>query len=436
MKTWSTLKARIQDRWRRSRDRPTRRDDFDSPSVTFTDRNVPSDEEDATIQQSVPTSLSFLYSLATRWAWPAVAFRCDTHPQEVLLKEQDTSGDTILHWSCFGSPPAYAVEAILEICPELAAMRNYKGFLPLHTACCYRASAGVIRALVKAFPEGAGMVVEAATEQGGSTPLHLLCDYGCHADSLRAILETEAGVKCSHKKDRIYRRTPLQILNERKNLSEFHSHLEELRRLASRNPDALVVLENGQLENYNMQTTLLLERIRNMGFWEKAQLLALAERIQQPVTTLQPTNTTVVHALITVQVCPPALLEFAGLLLPHELMRRDEHGDLPLHVAARCSSDDVICDVLRAEPKAASMPDADGAMALEIYLQRNPERTWNHVIKKLTVAFPLAIENLDLDRKLYPLIWSRLTTTTSTGRENVDALFLSIQGNPSFFDVY
>ena len=117
-------------------------------------------------------------------------------------------------------------------------------------------------------------------------------------------------------------------------------------------------------------------------------------------------------------------------MMPQELMRHDENGDLPLHFATRCAHDDMICDVLRVEPVAASVPNALGQHALQIYLQRDLQRPWNHVVKKLIVAFPLAIEYLDIDRRLYPLIWSRMTGT----RNDRDALFLSIQGNPSFFE--
>lgn len=431
-KFWAKFMRSWKRRRNRTKDQP-KRDDFDPPTVTITDRTDAPEEQDQSNAPSDPAFLSFLYALTKRWAWGAVAFRCETHPEEAQSMEQDSNGDTILHWACFGSPPVYVIEAILQVCPELAMIRNHKGFLPLHTACCYRANAGVVRALVQAYPESAGMVIESSAEQGRSRPLHLLCDYGCHADSLRAILATKEGVMSCRKKDWIYCRTPLQILNERKNLNEFHLQMTELRRLRAREPDALVLLQNGDRHDNSMETALLLERIRTMGFWEKAQLLALAEFTQQPVTTLELTNTTVIHALIGLKICPSSILEYAGFLLPQDLVKRDEHGDLPLHFAARRSNDDVICDVLRAQTKAASMPDASGVLPLQIYLERDKQRGWNHVMMKLFVAFPLAIEHLDIDRRLYPLLWSRLSVGASRTPENLDALFLSIQGNPSCF---
>lgn len=432
MRLWESLKSRIIN-LRKKRTSEGEDEDFDPPTVTLTDRQDYS-ENSGPDDTAVTIPLSFLYALTKRWAWQAVAFRCETHPQEVMLKERDSNGDTILHWACFGSPPLDVIEAILRTCPELATLRNHKGYLPLHTACCYRASSLVIRILVQVYPESAGMTIESNTEQGGSTPLHLLCDYGCQAASLRAILETDAGAASTQKHDWIYNRTALQILNERKNLNEFHSHLVELRRLKKRNPDALCLAEDGQRVDRSMETALLLERISSMGFWEKVQILALAEFTQRPVTTVEPTFTTVIHALIGLRFCPPAILDFASFIIPQELMRPDEQGDLALHFAARHSNDDVICDVLRAQTKAACVPDASGLLPLQIYLERDRKRIWNHVVHQLIVAFPLVIEHMDIDRRLYPLIWSRLGGMSPIIRSsNIDALFLSIQGNPSCF---
>lgn len=277
------------------------------------------------------------------------------------------------------------------------------------------------------------MTIAVDAEQGRSTPLHLLCDYGCHADSMRAILETKAGVMSSRTRDNIYLRTPLQILNERKNLNEFHSQLGELRRLQFRKPDALSVMENGESQDDSMETALLLERIRTTTFWEKTQLLVLAEYTLKPVTTLKPEDTTIIHALLGLKLCPPAILEFANMLSRNELMRKDINGDLPLHFACRCSHENIIRDILRAQPKAATVSDADGAPALKVYLERDRRRMWDHVIESLIIASPLAIEQLNIDRQLYPLIWSRLANREMESADGIDALFLSLQGNPPCF---
>ena len=75
-------------------------------------------------------SLPLLFNLCRRWAWPAIAFRCQTHPHEAAA--QDENGDTALHWAVFGNPPLVAVEALLKACPDLAGKANKDGRVPLH----------------------------------------------------------------------------------------------------------------------------------------------------------------------------------------------------------------------------------------------------------------------------------------------------------------
>ena len=251
-------------------------------------------------------------------------------------------------WACFGSPPLYVVGAYVpvRVYPELVlTIPNGKGLLPLHTACCYRASSEVIRA------PGTG----------------------------RMCLE---GAASTQRNDRIYCRRPLEILNERKNMNEFHSHLAELRRLTQRNPNALHLTEDGQRQDQTMETKLLLERIHTMGFWEKVELLALAEYTQQPLAPVESqllkvpqSTTTVVHALLGLKHCPPPVLEFACFLMPHALLQKDNHGDLPLHIAARNSCDDMILDILEAQPLAAAVPDATGSLPLQLYVGRRHVRS-------------------------------------------------------------
>jgi ankyrin repeat protein len=172
-----------------------------------------------------------------------------------------------------------------------------------------------------------------------------------------------------------------------------------------------------------------------MGFWEKVELLAIAEYTQQPLAPVEQlgipqSTTTVVHALLGLKHCPPPVLEFACFLMPHALLQKDDHGDLPLHIAARNSCDDMIQDILEAQPLAAAVPDATGSLPLQLYVGRRHVPSWNALMKAFIVAFPSAVEHLDLDRRLYPLLWSRLNRrrpSMCNPSEDLDSLFLSIQ---------
>ena len=99
-------------------------------SIQIIDAETPSPEEPSSSEE---IRMPLLFNLCRRWAWPAVEFRCQSHPHEADV--QDERGDTCLHWAVFGNPPLSAVEAILTASPDLASVANRHGLLPLHGKC-------------------------------------------------------------------------------------------------------------------------------------------------------------------------------------------------------------------------------------------------------------------------------------------------------------
>jgi hypothetical protein len=85
-------------------------------------------ENDNNTQSTMP----MLYSLARQWAFQAVAFRCQTNPEETSSVWIDDQGDNVLHWVVFGNPPLNVVKELLRACPDLARKPNKKRTLPLH----------------------------------------------------------------------------------------------------------------------------------------------------------------------------------------------------------------------------------------------------------------------------------------------------------------
>jgi hypothetical protein len=104
----------------------------DEPLVQLTDDGCHRTEESAHDDDEPLQNMSLLYSCCKQWAWPAVTFRCTTHPHEANVTFRDKNGDTALHLACIGNPPIDTVEALLTACPELACARNNYGNLPLH----------------------------------------------------------------------------------------------------------------------------------------------------------------------------------------------------------------------------------------------------------------------------------------------------------------
>ena len=379
-----------------------------------------------------PNTSSELYSLIERREWVAAALRCQTHPEEAQLKEQDTSGNTILHWACRDNfppeyrrnkaeaPPAvlFVVEAILQACHELVMIPMAEEALPLHMACCYNASSDIVRALVQAYPPAAGITMTIKIRSYAHyAPLHFLCDDGGKTDSIRALLEVQEGALSTRFKDR-YGVNPMRRLSLSGFNKEISSLVDEMRQVNQQEVLGIV------------QADLLRKRIRGTEFWKKVELLAVAEYNQVLIPPgqqlrMHQSTTTAVHIFLELQFCPIVVFEIALFFEPKALMQKDEIGDIPLHIAARRSYDELIQKILRAQPLAAAIPDASGVLPLQIYIRRRHVTSWSPLLKELIVAFPSAVRNLNLDLRLYPCLWSRLNSAGD--RNELTAFFVSIQ---------
>ena len=395
---------------------------FTEPRVEVTEIDPPNDDGRDNSQEQMP----LLFRLVQEWALEEVAFRCESHPEEASPEHRDDAGRTLLHWVCSGSPPLHVVKAILCASPELATIQDNKGCLPLHVACSYRASTDVVEALLDSYPEGVNV-----PNNAGSYAIHILCDFGCPIGSMKAVLRTPDGASVVTKRDRIFRRTPLQILNERKNFKEFHQSLLDLRSFRKRqrvpttyHPSDCNASCSGNLD----EIPSAYSRLERMDFWQKATLLILTEYLGRPVTQNDSHLPLITHACISIQICPPSLLEFTVLLRTHELLVTDMSGNIPLHIATAISDESTICDVLSNQPIAASVRDRQSRIPLEIFLLRNPNVKYCDALEQLIFANPLGLETLNLDSRLYPLIWSRMAE-----RKRTDVLFEVFRGNPSFF---
>jgi hypothetical protein len=125
-----SARNRVNQRRQRHQTFQQERRDPRIPSIQIIDAETPSPEEPSSSEE---LRMPLLFNLCRRWAWPAVEFRCQSHPHEAEV--QDERGDTCLHWAVFGNPPLGAVEAILTASPDLASVANRQGLLPLHGKC-------------------------------------------------------------------------------------------------------------------------------------------------------------------------------------------------------------------------------------------------------------------------------------------------------------
>ena len=401
-------------------------------------------------QIAATSKMSILFEFARGAHWEDVAHRCKTHPDEAKSKEQDQDGFTILHWACHGASPEtpgrlhpvfFVVEAILLGSPELATIPASGGILPVHLACAHALSSDIIRALIQAYPPSAGIVVD--SWGGGMAPLHLLCrnhQYMVTTDSVRAVLECSAGVASTRLKDQSGE-TPRSKLDCQLQAYEIFSQLASLQRLKDKPSSWRGPLRSQRQDQIATKTKALLGRIQATGYWEKVELLALAEYTQQPLVapggaSCFESTTTTFHALVSLWNFTHSTIALASFMIPQDLMQEDEHGDLPLHLATRGKCDRLIRDIVSAQPLAAAIPDGTGALPLQIYLDRSHVQSWCPVIKKLICASPPAVKRLGLDCRLYPLLWSRLNMgpiRMINPSGDLSTLFLSIQSAPEVF---
>jgi hypothetical protein len=437
---YTLIQKSVQDtrrrRRRRRNDHIDEQDRFTEPSIQLTTNQSPEEEAcQAVVEELKDLPVSFLYSLASRWAWNAVIFRCETDPKECDVKYRDGAGDTVLHWACFGVAPLNVVEALLEVCPDLAKAQNHIGHLPLHVACSYRASGAVIRALVSAYPQGAGI-----PNGAGSYSLHILCDYGCGVQSIQAILETKEGAQSVMELDSIYRETPLYILHERTSLTRYRRTVDELRSVRQRQREIIgdkesdEIFESDQAEIARLEASM--EHYHEWDYWEKAQRLVLAEFLGRPLVTDDVDRPGVLHACVGIRKCPSSLLELALLLKVDQLWQIDKDGRLPLHLACTVATPATVSEVLSACPRAACTPDGSGNFPLSIFLQHHSKSlSWAGPVEEMVFANPVALEALGLDTRLYPRIWSRFSTIRSPASRtrNIRTLYVSIMANPTIF---
>lgn len=405
---------------------------YDGPIISLTPTNDEDDEDENTNGGSSDDDdagdLGLLYSLAKAWAWPALAHRCETHPWEASPKIVNAEGDTALHWAVFGNPPLYAIEALLRACPDMVNVANAAKQLPLHLACCYRASFEILRALIEINPS------TLAVRNGlGFYPLHILCDCGCRPECLEVVLQYQEALRTITEQDYTYGRSPLYILNQRKNLATFGGQVEELRRLRQHQRDAV------SCGNWtgNDQTSLCakLKEAKEMDFWRNARILILAEyrlKRQRSADTKEPT---IVQACLGIDHCPPTLLEYAILAYSEELIVADKQGSLPLHHAcALCVEQKeiqwLVLEILNANPQAARVPDKHKRLPLEIFLSKSENTTmWSDALRKLILAHPVALDNLQIDSHVYPLVLWRM----GCGKDTASQIFELIRASPGLF---
>ena len=127
--------------------------------------------------------------------WQAVMDRIHTHvlePEKELIVVtrggfMASTGMTALHYTCERNPPVAVVEALIEAYPVAVLTRCMPGgCLPLHVACTWHCSPGVVDALLVADQGGCKI-----QDELGNVALHSATFSGADAAIVAALLETD-----------------------------------------------------------------------------------------------------------------------------------------------------------------------------------------------------------------------------------------------------
>lgn len=277
-------------------------------------------------------------------------------------------------------------------------------------AVSYRAGGDVIRALVQAHPEGA------------AGALHTACAIGCSADGIRALANEHSVAQ----RDGTFRQTPLELLNASKHMCRYHARLANLRHIRERQA---VLRRSGasdteaDLERFEASVR---REVEEWDFFDKAAVLIQTQYKGRALQVDEDETIQIVHACADIANCPPSLLELAILLHPEQLLEQDEEGQVPLHIAIPTSC---CSDVIAACPEAARIVNHKGKYPLQIAVEVG--RTWNEGVGALVAIHPVVVEGLDLDERLYPLLWSKLHSVDTAA-----SLYASIRSKPTLFDVH
>lgn len=286
-------------------------------------------------------------------------------------------------------------------------------------AASYRASGSVLRALVLAYPEGPGLV----EPRCGGTALHMMCDRGSSLEGFRAILETDSGARSVQNVDTVFRQTPLAILHASKTTIDFHTTVLKLRY-----EDARIrrcVDRRMTLHNYDAYEEEA-NKVKECDIWQITCLLVQARYKGSALAPKEDATSRIVHACAGIRDCPPSVVALTVLLYPQQLVEQDDEGQVPLHKVVAKSDWSLFHDVFC--PEAARTCDRNGKYPLQIAAETG-HQSWGSAVGELVASHPVALECLELDDQLYPLIWSKLPG-------GVDPLFRSIQAKPELFAIH
>jgi len=235
-----------------------------------------------------------------------------------------------LHAVCIFRAPLALIEALLEVYPNGAQLKDDQGMLPLHLACRNGASKGVVLTLLHAYPDSI-----AVRDRKNRSPTDLV------QSSQSANKETVLVAIQKFQRDLIVHGQAKPILESRQ--ENQHEVDYENRTVLFR----MILKKDWKAANAraNLYPDEAATWIVTKGFHGNLRFLPLHK-----ACVLQPTQATI-QALLTAY--------------PEAATAKDQDGWLPIHCACFYGANDsVVSALLEASPKGATVKDDEGRLPL------------------------------------------------------------------------
>lgn len=138
-----------------------------------------------------------LFTLVKAKRWSEVISRCavtsSINEKDILARDSTCFNRTCLHLACARKPPVDVIRSLLS--PSSSSGGESRlvvttlkedglGYIPLHTACRYNASAEIISLLLESY--GHGIAVK---DRNGWTPLHVACYFNPKLSIIQALIK-------------------------------------------------------------------------------------------------------------------------------------------------------------------------------------------------------------------------------------------------------
>lgn len=340
--------------------------------------------------------------------WEGARQRAVTHPWDARYRTYSGSNSTALHLVCVYRAPFHVVEVVLEAYPNAIMATDGEGWTPLHVAFLYGCDESTALFLIK---RGGANVASIQSRLVGS-PLHVACRHGVSTTVLQELLKANPNMATTANQSGIKPGTLLYY---------------EFAKNPSNEAVVMGLFLNKPIDTRDARILALTWRV----------LILLNATTGRDLEDQKPLPLLFLHEVVTYQECLGLgnIIPLAVRLHPEQLSKRDESGNLPLHIAAttpaekerqerygRYQAVDAVSVLLQAYPQAASTANGSGRLPLHLALGVG-KRTWNTGIAKLVEASPRSLMTRDVETHFYPLFLAAAQEENDNDLESLSTVY-------------